>query len=88
MWSLFKAENDNSPNALVVGIGNNKAHNFVTSGNVVLSPEAVSIVAEIFVNKCMCGKQMMESLAFRRRESKYHTYDFSDSQALSGNFSE
>jgi hypothetical protein len=39
--TLFKAENDHSTNALVVGIVNNKAHNFVTSGNVVFRLEAV-----------------------------------------------
>jgi hypothetical protein len=40
-WALFKAENDCMTDILVVGMVNNKADNFVTSGNAILRFEMI-----------------------------------------------
>jgi hypothetical protein len=51
VWTFFKADNDCSTDELVVGIVNNKVHNFVTYSNTVLRLEAINYVrwSETFI---------------------------------------
>jgi hypothetical protein len=78
VWTPFRTENDRSTGALVVGIGDNKADNFMTSDNVVLRFEETTYLSrsEKLFHKFFSDKCVTEGSVFRRRESKYRLYDF------------